>query len=112
MTDMVVVLHQQGHQQQQTFPKTGFSQFYIQKLNNKVHTSKEKCSGISRNTLCILKVISIKDRKKSSQMLAQHLAELSGTKVNISTRKGSLIKNGLQGGLQLRNHFCRKAKQK
>lgn len=69
---------------------------------------KKKKAVENPETLCILKVIS----KKSSQMLTQHLAESSGTKVNTSTRRESLIKNGPRNRLQLRNHFCRKAKQR
>lgn len=101
MPDIVIVLHEQEYHQEETFHQTGFSQSDVQtlikllRILNKLSALKQKSIGISRKSVCILKVISIEDRKKSSQMLAQHLAESSGTKVNTSTRRGSLIKNGL-----------------
>lgn len=47
--------------------------------------------GKSQKPVCILKVISLRDRMKSSQMLALHLAESSGTKANALTMRKSLL---------------------
>lgn len=53
-----------------------------------------------------LKAISLKERKKSNQALAQHLAESSGTRVDVSTGRKRLV-----GVCFNRKSIFRKAKQ-
>lgn len=48
----------------------------------------------AKKTVCILKVIFLRDRNKFSQMLSWHLAESAGMKVNVRSR---LTRNGLKG---------------
>lgn len=52
-----------------------------------------------QRTVCILKVISLRDRNKFSQMLSWHLAESPGNKVSV---RSCLASNGLKGRVEER----------
>lgn len=99
----IVILHEEGNSQRAISRQTGFSRCAIQGVIKKFKASRsvvdKKRSGRPRKLSVAdehyLKVTSLRDRRKSSQALAQDLAESSNTKVHASTVRRSLIKNGL-----------------
>lgn len=105
-TYVVVVWFQQGYCQQATAHQTGLLRFIRTVTRNYEESGHDVYRIIQwriQKTVRILKVISLRDRNKSSQMLSWHLAESPGTKVNVRNR---LTRNGLKGrvvGRQTRN---------
>ena len=59
--------------------------------------SRGQRKGLEGQENMFLRVSSLRDRRKSSKDLAQHLAASSGCQVDPSTVQRSLIRNGLCG---------------
>ena len=101
----IIVLHQQGHSQREIGKQPGYSRCGIQaviknfeelrEIEDKKRTGRPRKLSKSDEKF----VFSLRDRRKSSKDLAQHLAASSGWQVDPSTVRRSLISNGLCGRL-------------
>lgn len=101
----IIILHLQGHSQRQISKQTAYSRSGVQAVIKKFEESGQvedrKRSGrprkLSKSDEKFLRVSSLRDRTKSSKDLAQLLAASLGCRVDPSTVRRSLIRNGLHG---------------
>ena len=117
----IVILHQQGKSQRAIARRTGFSrcgaQAVLKKFEEAGEVKDRKRSGrprkLSASDEKYFKVTSLRDRRKSSKVLAHELAQSCGTTVHSLTIRRSLGKSGLLGLVAAKKPLLRKGnKQK
>ena len=113
---IIVFLYQEGLSQRAISKKLGISRHAIQsviaKLTETGQRENRKLSGrpqkLSKSHEQFLKVTSLRNKKKTSQQLAQDLRDASGPSVDSSAGCRSLIRNGLNGSMAVTKPFLRK----
>ena len=111
------MLHEEGYSQRQISSKAGFSKAAVKEIIKKFRETgsleDRKKSGrppkLTKDDNKYLKILSLRNRKKTSTELANDINTATGKNVSSSCIRRHLLKSGLRGCVAIRKPLLRRA---